>query len=94
MVHSAYDCFQLLGGVPTKIDAIESYGSKLFLGCSDGSLRIYAPDFSGAELSSSPSDQHLLRKEQYAMERTVVGFSKKPIVSNYCSVLLLYVRQN
>ncbi|GLT26043.1 hypothetical protein SLA2020_011330 [Shorea laevis] len=74
------------------IIAIESYGSKLFLGCSDRSLRIYAPDFSGAELSSSPSNQHVLRKEQYALERTVVGFSKKPIVSNYCSVLLLYVR--
>ncbi|GKU94529.1 hypothetical protein SLEP1_g8010 [Rubroshorea leprosula] len=80
MVHSAYDCFELLGGSPTKIDAIESYGSKLFLGCSDGSLRIYAPDFAGSELSP-PSDQHVLRKEQYALERTVVGFSKKPIVS-------------
>ncbi|GLT39132.1 hypothetical protein SLA2020_133390 [Shorea laevis] len=80
MVHSAYDCFELLGGCPTKIDAIESYGSKLLLGCSDGSLRIYAPDSSGAE-RSPPSDQHVLRKEQYALERTVVGFSKKPIIS-------------
>ncbi|GLU17272.1 hypothetical protein SLE2022_336520 [Rubroshorea leprosula] len=74
MVHSAYDCFEFLGVFPTKINAIESYGSKLFLGCSDRSLRIYAPDFSGAELSP-PSDQHVLRKQHYALESTVVGFS-------------------
>ncbi|XP_022741564.1 vam6/Vps39-like protein isoform X2 [Durio zibethinus] len=80
MVHSAYDSFELLSDCPTKIDAIESYGSKLLLGCSDGSLRIYGPDSSGADRSPS-SDQHALRKEPYALERTVAGFSKKALLS-------------
>ncbi|EOX92571.1 hypothetical protein QUC31_003706 [Theobroma cacao] len=80
MVHSAYDYFELLNDCPTKIDAIESYGSKLLLGCSDGSLRIYGPDSSGAD-RSPPSDQHALRKEPYALERTVEGFSKKALLS-------------
>ncbi|XVE87296.1 hypothetical protein DITRI_Ditri18aG0106000 [Diplodiscus trichospermus] len=80
MVHSAYDSFELLNDCPTKIDAIESYGSKLLLGCSDGSLRIYGTDSSGAD-RSPPSDQHALRKEPYALERTVAGFSKKPLLS-------------
>ncbi|OMO84416.1 hypothetical protein COLO4_22081 [Corchorus olitorius] len=80
MVHSAYDSFELLNDCPTKIDAIESYGSKLLVGCSDGSLRIYGPDSSGAD-RSPPSDQHALRKEPYALERTVPGFSKRPLLS-------------
>ncbi|PSS30825.1 Vam6/Vps39-like protein [Actinidia chinensis var. chinensis] len=84
MVHSAYDSFELLNGCPTKIDAIESYGSKLLLACSDGSLRIYAPESSGSD-RSPPSDrlsQSLeLRKEPYVLERTVNGFSKKPMVA-------------
>ncbi|KAK8694693.1 hypothetical protein V6N13_072240 [Hibiscus sabdariffa] len=79
MVHNAYDSFQLLTGCPTKIDAIESYGSKLLLGCSDGSLRIYGSDPSDAD--RPPSDPHALRKELYALERTVAGFSKKPLIS-------------
>ncbi|XWS45411.1 hypothetical protein CRYUN_Cryun15aG0134400 [Craigia yunnanensis] len=80
MVHSAYDSFELLKGCPTKIDAIESYSSKLLLGCSDGSLRIYCSDSSGAD-RSPPSDLHALRKEPYALERNVAGFSKKALLS-------------
>ncbi|XVF17891.1 hypothetical protein REPUB_Repub10bG0163900 [Reevesia pubescens] len=80
MVHSAYDSFELLNDCPTKIDAIESYDSKLLLGCSDGSLRIYGSDSSGAD-RSAPSDQQALRKEAYVLERTVAGFSKKPLLS-------------
>ncbi|KAL4352879.1 hypothetical protein GQ457_06G039820 [Hibiscus cannabinus] len=80
MVHSAYDSFELLTKCPTKIDVIESYGSKLLLGCSDGSLRIYGSDPSDAE-RSPPSDPHALRKEPYALERTVSGFSKKALIS-------------
>ncbi|PKI63662.1 vacuolar sorting protein 39 isoform X2 [Punica granatum] len=79
MVHSAYDSFELLTDCPAKIEAIESYGSKLLLGCSDGSLRIYGPD------SSPPSDFHHqgfdLRRAPYVLERNVTGFSKKPLVS-------------
>ncbi|XP_044470200.1 vacuolar sorting protein 39 [Mangifera indica] len=80
MVHSAYDSFQLLANCSPKIDAVASYGSKLLLGCSDGSLKIYAPESSDSDRSSS-SDQPALRKEQYELERTVAGFSKKPMLS-------------
>ncbi|KAL7255835.1 hypothetical protein ACSBR1_009884 [Camellia fascicularis] len=81
MVHSAFDSFELLNGCPTKIDAIESYGSKILLGCSDGSLRIYGPESSVSD-RSLPSVQTLeLRKEPYVLERTVNGFSKRPMLS-------------
>ncbi|XP_048445299.1 vacuolar sorting protein 39 [Pyrus x bretschneideri] len=82
MVHSAYDSFELIGDCPTKIEAIESYGPKLLLGCSDGSLKIYAPDSSGSD-RTPPSDYHAhkLQREPYALERNVAGFSKKPLVS-------------
>ncbi|KAM5576170.1 vacuolar sorting protein 39 [Rosa sericea] len=81
MVHSAYDSVELISDCPTKIEAIESYGPKLLLGCSDGSLRIYAPDSSGSR--SPPSDYHTqsLQKEPYSLERNVTGFSKKPLLS-------------
>ena len=54
MVHSAYDSFQLLSDCPTKIEVVESYGSKILLGCSDGSLKIYAPNPSGSNCSPLP----------------------------------------
>ncbi|CAB80329.1 hypothetical protein [Arabidopsis thaliana] len=75
MVHNAYDSFQLLKDCPARIDAVESYGSKLFAGCYDGSLRIYSPPESSA---SDPSELH---QETYVLEKTVAGFSKKPIVA-------------
>ncbi|KAK4778126.1 hypothetical protein SAY87_018313 [Trapa incisa] len=89
MVHSAYDSFELLTDCPTKIEAVESYGTKLLLGCLDGSLRIYGPDTSGSSPSSDrspPSDFHAptssdLRRAPYVLERNVVGFSKKPLIS-------------
>ncbi|KAH8503560.1 hypothetical protein H0E87_014735 [Populus deltoides] len=84
MVHNAYDSFELLTNSPNKIDAIESYGSKLLVACSDGALRIYAPESTISD-KSPPLDYHnhgdQLRKEPYALERTVNGFSKKPILS-------------
>lgn len=84
MVHSAYDSFELLHDCPTKIEAIGSHGAKLFLGGTDGSLRIYAPESSGFN-HSLPSDHRSqtleLHKEPYVLERTLVGFSKKPLVS-------------
>ncbi|VVA09721.1 PREDICTED: vam6/Vps39 [Prunus dulcis] len=82
MVHSAYDSFELISDCPTKIEAIESYGPKLLLGCSDGSLKIYAPDSSSSG-RSPPSDYHAhkLHQEPYALERNLSGFSKKPLVS-------------
>lgn len=84
MVHSAYDSFELLSGCPTKIESIESYGAKLLLGCSDGSLKIYGPESSGSDFSPT-SDYHTppldIRKGPYALEKNVAGFSKKPLVS-------------
>ncbi|KAL6227177.1 hypothetical protein ACLB2K_001136 [Fragaria x ananassa] len=81
MVHSAYDSVELISDCPTKIEAISSYGPKLLLGCSDGSLKIYAPDSSGSR--SPPSDYHSqsLQKEPYSLERNLAGFSKKPLLS-------------
>ncbi|RVW51828.1 Vam6/Vps39-like protein [Vitis vinifera] len=82
MVHSAYDSFELLNNCPTRIETIESYGAKLFLGCSDGSLQIYGPESFSFD-RSPPSDPNALelRKEPYVLERTVTGFSKKPLVA-------------
>ncbi|XP_058777856.1 vacuolar sorting protein 39-like [Vicia villosa] len=70
MVHSAYDCLELVPNFNGKIEAIESYGSKLLLGCSDGSLRIYAPE-------NDSSD----RSKPYVLEKNYTGFAKKPVVS-------------
>ncbi|KAF7149633.1 hypothetical protein RHSIM_Rhsim02G0182400 [Rhododendron simsii] len=83
MVHSAYDTFELLAGCPTKIDAVESHGSKLLLACSDGSLRIYAPKSDRSPPPSSPADRthEALRKEPYVLERAVNAFSKRPMVA-------------
>ncbi|KAG8383988.1 hypothetical protein BUALT_Bualt04G0071000 [Buddleja alternifolia] len=85
MVHSAYDSFQLVSNSSTRIDAIESYASTLLLSCSDGSLRIYAPD-SSARSPPSPSEYNYsqtleLKKEPYVLERTINGFSKKPMLA-------------
>lgn len=85
MVHSAYDSFQLLGDSPTKIDAIESFDSNLFISCSDGSLRIYTPQSATSDLRSPTSDYDAdaaeLKKEKYTLERTINGFSKKPMLA-------------
>ncbi|KAE8649169.1 hypothetical protein Csa_014648 [Cucumis sativus] len=84
MVHSAYDSFELLKDNPSKIESIESYGSKLFIGCSDGSLRIYSPNSSASDRSSA-SDFHSrsteLQQEQYVLEKNVSGFSRRSLVS-------------
>ncbi|XP_027116271.2 vacuolar sorting protein 39-like isoform X2 [Coffea arabica] len=86
MVHSAYDTFQLVHNSPIKIDAIESYGSNLLLACSDGSLRIYGPESSSSPTSdrsptSSDFHPHELKKEAYALDRSINGFSKKPMLA-------------
>lgn len=74
MVHTAYDSFELLTNSPSKIESIESYGSKLLLGCSNGSLLVYAPEH------SVPAPEEM-RKEAYVLERNVNGFAKKAVVS-------------
>ncbi|KZV14272.1 vam6/Vps39-like protein [Dorcoceras hygrometricum] len=88
MVHSAYDSFQLVHNSAARIDVIESCGSTLLLSCSDGSLRIYSPESSAGEARSTPSTvsefyHHTLelKKERYVLERTINGFSKKPMLA-------------
>ncbi|KAH6812688.1 Vacuolar sorting protein 39 [Perilla frutescens var. frutescens] len=87
MVHSAYDSFELLHSSAAKIDAVESYGHNLLLSCSDGSLRIYSPESSAGDPRSPPpsSDFYVqspeLKKEPYVLERTINGFSKKPMLA-------------
>ncbi|XP_074308893.1 vacuolar sorting protein 39 [Silene latifolia] len=79
MVHSAYDTIELISDNPSKIDAVESHASKLFLACSDGSLRIYSPDSSSAAAADHYDDA--LAKQPYALAKTVTNFSKRPILS-------------
>ncbi|MED6150232.1 Vam6/Vps39-like protein [Stylosanthes scabra] len=72
MVHNAYDTFDLLSDCDSKIESVESYGSKILLGCSDGSLRIYA---------APPPPPAELRKEPYTLEKKLKGFAKRPVVA-------------
>ncbi|KAI3502893.1 hypothetical protein L1887_31274 [Cichorium endivia] len=86
MVHTAFDSLELLKGCPTKIDAVESYGSNLLVACADGSLRIYGPESSTSSADRSPpSDRRSktleLKREPYVLERTVNGFSKRPMLA-------------
>ncbi|XP_010916252.1 vacuolar sorting protein 39 [Elaeis guineensis] len=82
MVHSAYDSVELLKGCPARIEAVASYGSKILLGCSDGSLRIYAPSSALAAGDDGPlSPNPGIRREPYILERTVTGFWKRALVA-------------
>ncbi|RRT80163.1 hypothetical protein GW17_00017624 [Ensete ventricosum] len=95
MVHSAYDSVELLKGCPARIDAAAAYGSKLLLGCSDASLRIYAPSSAlpvplagggggGGDDGPPPPDAEI-RREPYVPERTVSGFWKRaPLAMEVC----------
>lgn len=85
-MHTAFDSLELLKGCPTKIDAVESYGSNLLVACADGSLRIYGPESSTSSADRSPpSDRRSktleLKREPYVLERTVNGFSKRPMLA-------------
>ncbi|XP_026393514.1 vacuolar sorting protein 39-like [Papaver somniferum] len=93
MVHSAYDSLELLQlkNNSTKIQSVGSYGSKILVGCADGSMLIYVPSStdprSPTSSSSTSSDIHNyhhcleLRKDSYVLEKSLTGFSKKPLIS-------------
>ncbi|KAK7294451.1 hypothetical protein RJT34_17340 [Clitoria ternatea] len=68
MVHSAYDCLEVVANCPSKIEAIQSYDSKLLVASSDGSLRIFTPESSD-------------RPNSYTLEKTVASFAKRPVLS-------------
>ncbi|OAY77566.1 Vam6/Vps39-like protein [Ananas comosus] len=86
MVHSAYDSVELLRGCPARIDAVASYASKLLLGCSDSSLRIYSPrslsssDDASASSAAAAADAAAaeIRRDSYALERAIPGFWRRP----------------
>ncbi|XP_057449390.1 vacuolar sorting protein 39 isoform X3 [Lotus japonicus] len=71
MVHSAYDSSELVPNFPGKIESVVTYDSKLLVGCSDGSLRIYSPEPDSPDRVKPP----------YVLEKNLTGFAKKPIVS-------------
>lgn len=92
MVHSAYDLAELVKGCNAKIESFASYGSKILVGCSDGSLRIYAPAsslsttavLSGGDDATPPFDSDI-RREPYAQERAMPGFWKRaPVAMEVC----------
>ncbi|CAA6660293.1 unnamed protein product [Spirodela intermedia] len=81
MVHSAYDSVQVVRGCPAKVEVAGVHGSKILTGCSDCSLRIYAPASPSSTASdtsgrSAPCEKELQR-EPYVLERTVSAFWKK-----------------
>ncbi|XP_010258481.1 PREDICTED: vam6/Vps39-like protein isoform X2 [Nelumbo nucifera] len=89
MVHNAFDSFQLLRNCPAKIECAASYGSKLLLSCTDGSIRIYAPESStSSDGHSSPPDRGKagILREPYVLEKAVMGFWKKHAISMEVSV--------
>ncbi|KAJ6809545.1 vam6/Vps39-like protein [Iris pallida] len=75
MVHSAFDSVQLVKSCPSKIESIASYGSKLLVGCSDCSVRI----FSSPSSDDDPAAE--IRREEYSEERRVPNVWRRPPVA-------------
>ena len=67
MVHSAYDAAVIVQGSPARIEVAGVHGSKILTGCSDCSLRIYAP--------ADASDRSA--RDLYVLEKVISGFWKK-----------------
>lgn len=83
MVHSAYDSIELVNNCPSKIEIVASYSSKLLVGCSDCSLRIYAPPSDSGDDAGGGDGE--IKQEVYELERTVAGFWKKaPLAMEVC----------
>uniref|UniRef100_A0A164UGY6 CNH domain-containing protein n=1 Tax=Daucus carota subsp. sativus TaxID=79200 RepID=A0A164UGY6_DAUCS len=81
MVHTAFDISQLIATSPYKINAVESYGHDLLISSSDGCLRIYSPESTASTTHDVVYGTLELRKEAYVLQRTIKGFSKKPMVA-------------
>lgn len=85
MGRNAYDVKELVKACPVKIESVTFWGSRLLIGCIDGSLRIYTPqsddsDPSQAENHADPA--HTIKKtDTFVLNNTLIGFSKKPITS-------------
>ncbi|KAI6695097.1 hypothetical protein NL676_022807 [Syzygium grande] len=93
MARRAYDLFHFLTDCPAKIEAVESYASEIFLGCSDGSLRVYGPRpsrlvclppprrRSDPSPPPPPDSRPEHRMVPYVLRRNVDGFAKRPFLS-------------
>ncbi|XP_056175605.1 vacuolar sorting protein 39-like [Syzygium oleosum] len=93
MVHRAYDLFHFLTDCPAKIEAVGSHASEIFLGCSDGSLRVYGPRpsrlvclplprrRSDPSPPPPPDSRPEHRMVPYVLQRNVDGFAKRPFLS-------------
>ncbi len=79
MVHNAFDLVQILKDCPVKIDSVGLWGSRLLVGCMDGSLRMYVPEF-----MDNPADSFNeadLLAASYVLKDTRIGFAKKAVTS-------------
>lgn len=73
-MHNAFDMVQILKDCPVKIDSVGLWGSRLLVGCMDGSLRMCVPEFvdnPGADPSAT----------SYILKDTRIGFAKKAVTS-------------
>ncbi|KAL9241643.1 hypothetical protein vseg_015730 [Gypsophila vaccaria] len=82
MVHTAYDNITLISDVSSKIDAVVTFAGKLFLSCSDGSLRLFSAATAAAD---GGDDGGEIAKDSYVHEKTLANFSRRPVV--YLQVL-------
>lgn len=56
MVHNAFDVVQILKDCPVKIESVGLWGSRLLVGCMDGSVRMYVPEFLDNPASFTEAD--------------------------------------
>ncbi|XP_024386372.1 vacuolar sorting protein 39 [Physcomitrium patens] len=78
MVHNAFDLVQILKDCPVKIDSVGLWGSRILVGCMDGSLRMYVPEFMDNPTSFKEPD---LSSGSYILKDTRIGFAKKAVTS-------------
>lgn len=86
MGHIAYDVKELVKACPVKIESVTCWGSRLLISCIDGSLRIYSPnsdssDSTQAEQEDADPFPAIKKLDTFALRKTLIGFSKKPITS-------------
>lgn len=76
MVHTAFDAVQIIRDSPLKIESVALWGSRLLVGCIDGSLRTYAPEDPQGLDSSAEATAPV-----YILKETRVGFGKKALTA-------------
>ncbi|KAI5082169.1 hypothetical protein GOP47_0001912 [Adiantum capillus-veneris] len=83
MGHIAYDVKELVKACPVKIESVTCWGSRLLISCIDGSLRIYCPESDRPDPLEKDADSFpaIKKSDTFALQNTLIGFSKKPITS-------------